>query len=264
MLPALNPVTRRQKDDSSDSPFIWVLCLRLWTRRSNKWLLITRSFQLIHFLIFFFLSVILNCVFSLSTPPVLLRLYFRIILCFHKDISPEAHAALVKIRWHILKHKHFSRNLNFYFSILLLATNLTQLSQLTRSTLWFHRSLMIHKKAKAMLKPQSPPGFNHKKLYLKGGFLKSEFWIKSHPPVGRLPNKAWTMNAGKTSVVIHSDTSCVTRKNADQAPPGGSSQPPDRFSPCSRSRSRPCFSGTFRSDLKAVPALPLSTWGKSS
>lgn len=147
MLPALNLVTRRQRDDSSDSPFIRVLYLRLWTRWSNKWLLITQSFQLIHFLIFFLLSVILNCVSCLSTPPVLLRLYFRIILCFNKDISLEARAALVKIRWYILKHKHFSRNLNFYFSILLLATNLTQ-SQLTWNTLWFHRSL-IHKKSKS-------------------------------------------------------------------------------------------------------------------
>lgn len=66
MLPALNPVTRCQKDDSSDSPFIWVLYLRLWTRQSNKWLMITLSFQLIHFLIFFFLSVVLNCICSLS------------------------------------------------------------------------------------------------------------------------------------------------------------------------------------------------------
>lgn len=158
MLPALNPVTRRQKDGSSDSPFIWVLYLCLWTRRSNKWLLITQCFQLIHFLICFFCQLYWIVFFPLSTPPVLLRLYFRIILCFNKDISPEARAAYVKIRWCILKHKHFSSNLNFYFSILLLATNLTQLSQLTRSTLWFHRSLMIHKKAKAMPKPQSPPG----------------------------------------------------------------------------------------------------------
>lgn len=168
----------------------------------------------------------------------------------------------MRIRWCILKHKHFSWNLNFYFSILLLATNQTQLSQLTRSTLWFHRSLMIHKKAKARLKPQSPPGII--KSSMKGGFLKSEFWIKSHPSLGRLLNKAWPLNAGKASVVIHNDTSCVTRKHAEQAPPGGSSLPPVRFSPCGRSCSWPHFSGTFRSDLKVVPGLPLSTWGKSS
>lgn len=46
----------------------------------------------------FSVSCIELCFLFLSTPPVLLRLYFRNILCFNKSISLEARATLVKIR----------------------------------------------------------------------------------------------------------------------------------------------------------------------